>query len=145
MNSHKKVILAKSNLNRGRVCDLMDAPYPGAPEKELATFFCYCSSRIWKTDWFLVDIVGFWILLLFSLSTSEGEKEKQHFLFLWCIAHAFSVPDFFFPCPFICLTFLCDLHIMRVCFPRVKLPLVPSWKGGCFLWSCLLVHGFTDS
>lgn len=98
MSSHKKVILAKLSLNRGRVCDLMDAPYPGAPEKELATSFCYCSNRIWKqTKWFLVDIAGFWILLLPSLLTSKGEKEKQWFLFWWCIAHAFSIFDFIFP------------------------------------------------
>lgn len=105
--------------------------YPGAPGKKLATFVCYCSNRICKqTKWFLVDIVGIWILSLSSSIDFNGEKETMlsplmvHCICLLCLW-------FLFPC-----TSLCGPHNVRVCFSRGKAPLVPraSWKGGCFLW-----------
>lgn len=117
------------------LCDLMYAPYPGAPGKKLATFVCYCSNRICKqTEPFLVDNVGIWILLPFFFSLLISKKKKQYFLLIWFIVSAFSFISF--PCPIICSASLCGPHIMRVYFPRVKPPLVPrvSWKGGCFLW-----------
>lgn len=117
------------------LCDLMDAPYPGAPGKKPATFFCYCSNRIWKqTKRFLADIVGFYCF--FPLLTSkEGKKKHNAFSSSGALYLIFPVL-IFTPSPMICWTFLCDPCIMMVYFPKVKSPVLPriSWKGGCFLW-----------